>query len=66
VFGEFKKLIAPMVGLDVDEFKVSRGTIHWKIEIKKTKKSPWTKIDFLMEVNSSSKKANHLKKEKPH
>jgi len=33
-FKELKELMQPMIGLPLDEFKVSRGSVHWKFELK--------------------------------
>jgi hypothetical protein len=38
-FKELKALMAPVVGLSVDEFKVSRGMGHWRVEVKNESES---------------------------
>jgi len=38
-FKELKELLAPVVGITVDEFKVSRGMGHWRVEVKNESES---------------------------
>lgn len=39
LFGEFKKRVSSMISIPVDEFRVSRGTMNWKIEVKNEKET---------------------------